>query len=92
MPAASKAALDLILSMVSWNPRERPSCVDCLRHPFFTGGSLNNAKDRTTMSSRGLSLLVTPQNNEMASRYNETNGNHRRVQHNYHKSEINNLD
>ena len=35
MPEANSEALDLIMQMISWNPHNRPSCDECLRHPFF---------------------------------------------------------
>ncbi|KAL6175823.1 hypothetical protein ACLB2K_052462 [Fragaria x ananassa] len=38
MPSASESALDLIESLCSWDPSNRPSAAEALRHPFFTRG------------------------------------------------------
>jgi len=43
MPAASTTALDLICKMIAWNPRERPTCQECLKHPYFVGSRHDDA-------------------------------------------------
>ena len=35
LPSADHTALDLISRMIAWNPRDRPTCNECLRHGFF---------------------------------------------------------
>ncbi|EPS73064.1 hypothetical protein M569_01692, partial [Genlisea aurea] len=35
MPGVSQEALDLIKSLCSWNPCNRPTAVEALQHPFF---------------------------------------------------------
>ena len=40
IPDASKEAIDLIESMLKWNPNDRPSCQELLQHPFFTNFSI----------------------------------------------------
>ncbi|KAG1657422.1 hypothetical protein FOA52_011792 [Chlamydomonas sp. UWO 241] len=35
---ASAEALDLLQSMLSWDPNKRPTAVQCLQHPYFTIG------------------------------------------------------
>ena len=50
LPAATIEALDLISQMLSWNPKNRPSCAECLQHPFFKGIKANTTK-HSKMSS-----------------------------------------
>lgn len=35
IPNASTEAIDLINSLLSWDPVKRPTAAECLRHPFF---------------------------------------------------------
>ena len=35
VPGANREALDLIRSMIMWDPKERPTCAQCLKHEFF---------------------------------------------------------
>ncbi|KAK9049572.1 hypothetical protein SSX86_031457 [Deinandra increscens subsp. villosa] len=37
LPSASSEAVDLIGSLLSWDPRARPTAMEALRHPFFHG-------------------------------------------------------
>ena len=37
MPAASYDAIQLMLSMLRWDPCKRPTAAECLRHRYFTG-------------------------------------------------------
>lgn len=37
-PTASPAAVQLIAAMCSWNPADRPSAEQALKHPFFQVG------------------------------------------------------
>ena len=39
IPQASPVALDLIESMLRFNPQDRPTATGCLQHAFFTGSS-----------------------------------------------------
>ena len=39
IPNASKTALDLIMKMLAWNPKDRLSCQQCLQHEFFNDKS-----------------------------------------------------
>ena len=45
LPEADREALDLIIQMIAWNPQNRPSCDECLRHPFF--GKSHHKKEST---------------------------------------------
>ena len=54
MPAANPQALDLIYQMIQWNPKERPTCAQCMRHPYFGGLSID-LKDRNSALSKGTS-------------------------------------
>ncbi|KAM7270034.1 hypothetical protein ACFE04_029248 [Oxalis oulophora] len=69
IPSASKDAIDLIQSLLSWDPSKRPTALEALQHPFF--GSLYNASIDT--SSKLLSsiqpkiesekkIVITPNN------------------------------
>ncbi|KAL6751544.1 kinase-like domain-containing protein [Haematococcus lacustris] len=40
LPAASAAALDLLASLLRYNPEERPSAASALMHPFFANEPL----------------------------------------------------
>ena len=42
LPSANSAALDLVKKMISWNPRDRPTCYECLLHPFFSSSPLKS--------------------------------------------------
>ncbi|KAH9328548.1 hypothetical protein KI387_000656, partial [Taxus chinensis] len=35
IPTASAEAIDLMNSLLSWDPVKRPTAAECLRHPFF---------------------------------------------------------
>jgi len=37
--------VELILKMLTWNPRERPSARECLAHPAFKGFVLPTKKN-----------------------------------------------
>ena len=37
IPQASPVALDLIYQMIQWDPSQRPTATECLKHPFFQG-------------------------------------------------------
>ncbi|XP_071724186.1 cyclin-dependent kinase F-4-like [Rutidosis leptorrhynchoides] len=36
IPSASEEAIDLIGSLLSWNPRKRPTALEALQHPFLS--------------------------------------------------------
>lgn len=65
---ASTEALDLISSLCLWDPRRRPTAVECLQHPYFQTGirqmpKLKSAspKQRRSSESRRSSLIgMTP--------------------------------
>jgi len=37
IPSANAQAIDLISQMIAWNPKDRPTCEECLQHPFLGG-------------------------------------------------------
>ena len=59
MPQATPAALDLIYLMLSWDPRQRPTCMDALRHPYFSNGVAKNVNRGISMTSNQ-SARTTP--------------------------------
>ncbi|KAI3908294.1 hypothetical protein MKX01_027316 [Papaver californicum] len=36
IPSASREAIDLIKSLVSWDPKKRPTALEALQHPYFS--------------------------------------------------------
>eukprot|EP00210_Caulerpa_lentillifera_P008581 g8186.t1 len=65
---ASSEALDLITSLCLWDPRRRPTAVECLQHPYFQNGipimpkmKSPSPKQRRSRESRRSSLIeMTP--------------------------------
>ncbi|BFG31364.1 hypothetical protein CerSpe_176380 [Prunus speciosa] len=37
IPSASESAIQLITSLLSWDPAKRPTAAEALKHPFFVG-------------------------------------------------------
>ena len=50
---ATPQALDLISMMITWDPKVRPSCNECLQHVFFGNtGSSTAIKRNSTIASK----------------------------------------
>lgn len=51
----SPAAMDLLSSLLSWSPEERPKLEDCLSHPWFNGSA--GTSDQLSISKRSAAKL-----------------------------------
>jgi protein kinase len=60
MPSASPEAIDFMYSVLTWDPRLRPSAENCLQHPFFHKRNLSSCNangNASTLDVRNSPLM-----------------------------------